>query len=188
MELDDGGWTLVWQHSYFEDLPLTTDMAYFSKYYRQCNKKASGWCNIPNKARFNPTEQMIVAYHKGTVVYAYASLFNRLIDSMWRGAILCEVDSRKIIDKITKGSMEYNQLQKMHMLLGLPLIRNHQHSMQCDTYCGSLTHLSDCRWEKYQLPSSISSQAKHVQMTLTMAIFLLNLANKTHADASLELC
>ena len=99
MEIDDGGWTLVWQHFYFEDLPLTTDMTYFSKYYQPCNITASGWCNIPNKARFNPTEQMIVAYHKGTVVYAYASLFNRLIDSMWRGAILCDADSRKIIDK-----------------------------------------------------------------------------------------
>ena len=35
---------------------LTTDMAYFSKHYRPCKTTASGWCNIPNKARFNPTE------------------------------------------------------------------------------------------------------------------------------------
>ena len=87
--------------------------------------------------------------------------------------------------------MEYNQLQKMHMLLhGVTFDKESTlHAGQnCDTYCGSLTHPSDCRWENYQLPSSISSQAKHVQMTLTMAIFLLNLANKTHADASLELC
>ena len=41
----------------------------------------------------------------------------------------------------------------------------------CDTYRGSLTHPSDCQWENCQLPSSISSQAKHVQMTMTMAIF-----------------
>ena len=32
-ELDGGGWTLVWQHSYMEDLPLNLSMAYFSEDY-----------------------------------------------------------------------------------------------------------------------------------------------------------
>jgi len=27
-EIDGGGWTLVWQHSYLEDLPLSTKMTY----------------------------------------------------------------------------------------------------------------------------------------------------------------
>ena len=172
MELDDGGWTLVWQHSYFEDLPLTTDMAYFSKYYRQCNKKASGWCNIPNKARFNPTEQMIVAYHDGTVVYAYASLFNRLIDSMWRGAILCDVDLRKIIDRCRS----HNGVQpapENHYAVGITFDKKSPTlyaGQNCDTYRGSLTHPGDCRWENCQLPSSVSSHTKHVQMTV--AIFV----------------
>ena len=94
-----GGWTLVWQHSYLEDLPLTTNMAYFSKYYKSCSAAAFGWCNIPNKARFNPTEQMIVAYHKGTVVYAYKGLFNRNIDYDWTGGIL--LDFKKIVDRCT---------------------------------------------------------------------------------------
>ena len=76
-ELDGGGWTLIWQHSYLEGLPLNFSMryVYFSEHYTPCVTRASGWCNIPNKARFNPTEQMIVAYHKGTVVYAYKGLF-----------------------------------------------------------------------------------------------------------------
>ena len=43
-----------------------------------CVTRAFGSCKIPNKARFNPTEQMIVAYHKGTVVYAYKGLFNTI--------------------------------------------------------------------------------------------------------------
>ena len=34
--LDKGGWTLVWQHSYMEDLPLTTNMTFFSDYYKPC--------------------------------------------------------------------------------------------------------------------------------------------------------
>ena len=78
-KLDDGGWTLVWQHSYMEDLPLNLSMRYFSKDYTPCVARASGWCNIPNKARFNPTEQMIVVYHKGTVCN---------IDYNWNGATL----------------------------------------------------------------------------------------------------
>ena len=98
-ELDGGGWTLVWQYSYMEDLPLKFSMRYFSEDYTPCVTRASGWCNIPNKARFNPTEQMIVAYHKGTVVYAYKGLFNRNIDYNWSGAIL--LDSKKIVDKCT---------------------------------------------------------------------------------------
>ena len=53
-----------------EDLPLNLSMRFFSEDYAPCVTRASGWCNIPNKARFNPTEQIIIAYHKGTVVYA----------------------------------------------------------------------------------------------------------------------
>ena len=153
MELDDGGWTLVWQHSYFEDLPLSTDMAYFNKYYRPCNITASVWCNIPNKARFNPTEQMIVVYHDGTVVYAYASLFNRLIDSMWRGAILCEVDLREIIDKCTwKQSNGVQPAPENAYVVGITFDKKSPTlyaGQNCDTYRGSLTHPRDCRWANF---------------------------------------
>ena len=172
MELDGGGWTLVWQHSYFEDLPLITDMAYFSTYHRPCSIKASGWCNTPNKARFNPTEQMIVAYHRGTVVYAYASLFNRLIDTMWRGAILCKVDLRKIVDRCT-SSNGVHPAPENAFVIGVTFDKkspNIHAGENCDTYRGSLTHPSDCRWENCQLPSSISSNRKHTQMTV--AIFV----------------
>ena len=94
--LDGGGWTLVWQHSYLEDLPLTTNMKFYSDFYRACVQHATSWCNIPKKARFHPTEQMTVAYYKGTVVYAYKGVFNHNIDYDWSGAIL--MDHRKIID------------------------------------------------------------------------------------------
>ena len=96
-ELDGGGWTLLWQHSYMEDLPLSQDMTFFSDYYKNYTTQASGWCNIPNKARFrDATEQLIIAYHKGTVVYAYKGLFNR---NNWSGAIL--LNFKKIVDKCT---------------------------------------------------------------------------------------
>ena len=57
-------------------------MFYYSNNYRPCVKDASheDWYNVPNKALFNPTEQMIVAYHKGTVVYANKAYFSHNID------------------------------------------------------------------------------------------------------------
>ena len=82
--------------------PLTTNMRFYSDYYRACVQHATSWCNIPNKARFHPTEQMIVAYHKGTVVYAYKGVFNRNIDYEWSGVIL--MDHRKIIDQCTANN------------------------------------------------------------------------------------
>ena len=97
-------------------------MRYFSEDYTPCVTRASGWCNIPNKARFNPTEQMIVAYHKGTVVYAYKGLFNRNIDYNWSGAIL--LDFKKIVDKCsTKNGVQ--PALKISFLLVLHLTRIH---------------------------------------------------------------
>ena len=66
-------------------LPMTVDGVYI----------------IPNKKRFNPTEQMIVAYHKGTIVYAYKGIFNYNIDHDWTGGVL--VDYKKIVDKCTRS-------------------------------------------------------------------------------------
>ena len=94
--LDGEGWTLVWQHSYMEDLPLTTNMTFFSDYFKPCTQHATSWCNIPNNARFNPTEQMIVAYRDKQVVYTYKGVFNRNIDHDWSGGSL--ISPRKISD------------------------------------------------------------------------------------------
>ena len=94
-------------------------MRYFSEDYTPCVTRASGFCNVPNKARFNPTEQMIVAYHKGTVVYAYKGLFNRNIDYNWSGAIL--LDFVTDVDLV----MVYNRLLKIPMPLVLHLISIH---------------------------------------------------------------
>ena len=71
-ELDGGGWTLVWQHSNMEDLPLNLSMRYFSKDYTPCVTRASGWCNIPNKAR------LIVAYHELQCMHTRVCLIGTL--------------------------------------------------------------------------------------------------------------
>ena len=108
MTTNGGGWTLVWKHSYMETLPLSTNMYYFSDYYKSCTTHDSGWCNIPNKKLFNPTKQMTVAYHKGTIVYAYKGIFNYNIDHDWTGGVL--VDYKKIVDKCHRSdSLMFNQ-------------------------------------------------------------------------------
>jgi len=171
MEIDDGGWTLVWQHSYLEDLPLSTRMYYFSDYYKSCTTKASGWCNIPNKARFCATELIICAYHSGTLVYCYASLFNRLIDYDWRGPILSEVDVRKIEDKCTSNNGVRPAPQNSEVV-GMTFDKRSptDYKNHCDTYRGSLTSPADCRWENCRLPSSISANNRHVQMTVAIYV------------------
>ena len=169
-ELDGGGWTLVWQHSYMEHLPLTHNMTFFSDHYNNCTTRASGWCNIPNKARFSEaTEQMIVAYHKGTVVYAYKGLLNRNIDYNWSGAIL--LDFVKIVDKCTGG----NGVQPAPVnagIIGLTFDKYspYNYKSHCDTCWSTFTSPGDCRWENCGLPSSISSITHDVQMTV--AIFV----------------
>ena len=167
-EMDGGGWTLVWQHSYMEDLPLKPSMRYFSKHYTPCVTRASGWCNIPNKARFNPTEQMIVAYHKGTVVYAYKGLFNRNIDYNWSGAIL--LDFKQIVDKCTAK----NGIQPAPGITLAGLIFDkfspYDYTNNCDTYWSSFTNPTDCRWDNCRLPTSISSKFRYVQMTVAIYV------------------
>ena len=168
-ELDDGGWTLVWQHSYMENLPLNFSMRFFSEDYTPCVTRASGWCNIPNKARFHPIEQMIVAYHKGTVVYAYKGLFNRNIDYNWSGAIL--LDFKKIVDHCTNRN-GIQPAPENTAVIGLTFDKNssYNYKASCDTYYGSFSHPTDCRWENCHPPSSISRTKQHVQMTVAIYI------------------
>jgi len=111
----EDAWMLVWKfkHSYFESLPLSTNMYYFSDYYKSCTTYDSGWCNIPNKKRFNPTEQMIITYHRGTTVYAYKGVFNYNIDHDWTGGVLA--DFKKIVDSCTRrGSPNVQPVLSTH--------------------------------------------------------------------------
>ena len=104
MSIDGGGWTFAWKHSYLQTSPLSTNMYYYSDYYKSCTTHDSRWCNIPNKKRFNPTEQMIVAHHRGTIVYAYRGIFNYNIDHDWTGGVL--VNFKKIVDTCTNKASQ----------------------------------------------------------------------------------
>ena len=99
------------------------------------------------KKRFNPAEQMIVAYHKGTIVYAYKGIFNYNIDHDWTGGIINNFT--KIID-----DCPYNK--NIHpapsaasgdvKLLGLAFDKTSPcaHQSNCDTITGSFNRPSDC--------------------------------------------
>ena len=152
-----------------EDLPLTTNIRFLSNYYKACTQHATSWCNIPNKARFNPTEQMIVAYHNKRVVYAYRGVFNRNIDYDWTGAIL--MVHSKIIDLCINN----NNVHPNPVNVWVPGITFNKHSAYTYLYGdgtirGSLTNSSDCHWRDCNLPSSISSLAYNVQMTVPIYV------------------
>ena len=132
-------------------------MYYFSDYYKACATYASGWCNIPNKKRFNPTEQMIVAYHQGTIYYAYKGVFNYNIDHDWTGGVL--VDFKKIVDLCTNDDKPNQQpapsaqaaptaQQNDPALLGLAFDKTspHDYITNYDTIYGNFDSPIDCRW------------------------------------------
>ena len=173
MTTDGGGWTLVWQQSYLETLPLTTSMYYYSDYYKSCTTHDSGWCNIPNKKRFNPIEQMIVAYHKGSIVYAYKGIFNYNIDHDWTGGVL--VDFKKIVDKCTRNQNVQpapSSHSKNYEMLGIAFdkVTPYNYLTDCDTTDTSLNSPRDCRWHNCYLPTRISSSTHNTQQTVAIYV------------------
>ena len=170
MNLDGGGWTLVWKNSFMDNLPLSDNMTHYSGYYKNCTSLVDGgWCNIPDKASFSPTEQMIVAYYNTAIVYAYKRIFNRNIDYDWSGGIL--LNFTMIVDECTSS----NGVQPAPAIDQIPGITfdkrtPYDYTSNCDTLFGPLTNPGDCRWGDCDLPSSISETQEFVQMT--MAIFV----------------
>ena len=169
MQTDGGGWSLVWKHSYTEVSPLTTDMYYHSDFFKPCTDLASGWCNVPNKIRFQPEEMMIAAYHKGTIVYAYKGTFNRNLDHDWTGATLLG-NVRAITDQCTRPGTGVPVPKHVKDLTGMVLTKQLDNADNTDTIRVSLNNPDDERWEECHLPSYISSIRLHVQMT--MAIYV----------------
>lgn len=173
MVTDGGGWTLVWQHSYLESLPLSTKMYYFSEYYKSCTTYGSGWCNVPNKKRFNPSEQMIVAYHNKEIVYAYKGIFNFNIDHDWTGGIL--VNFTKIIDKCdlvqsinVQPAPSINSVSGDERLFGLAFAKQTpwNYWKNSDTIYGSFESPTDARFFDCSQSSSLQKSQQ------TIAIFV----------------
>ena len=168
MELDGGGWTLVWKHSYMEVLPLTQDMTHFSDYYKACVGLEAGWCNVPGKADLQPQEMMLAAYHNRRVVYAYKGIFNRNVDSHWTGGIL--LNPQKIVDHCAQRNGVQPAPHSDIPGITFDKYTPHDYTVNCDTYQGFSSSPRDCRWAECRLTSSFSSSSAFVQMTMAMYI------------------
>ena len=170
MNLDGGGWTLVWKNSFMDNLPLSDNMRYYSGYYKHCISPVNGgWCNIPDKANFSPTEQMIVAYHDTDLVYAYKGIFNRNIDYDWSGGIL--LNFIMIVDECT-ASTGVQPAPAADSVPGITFDKRtpYDYYGNHNTLAGSLTSPIERRWWDCHLPSSISETQRGVQMTMTIFV------------------
>ena len=167
MELDGGGWTLVWKHSYLEVGGLTEAMKYFSSTLEPCYNLDVGWCNFPCKERLHPTEMAIAAYHEGTMVYAYKAGFNRNLDSDWRGGFL--IDPVKLVDRCTgrNGVQPAPYRGSDGSLFGLAFDKHSPNDFynNCDTIVNTLSSPRECRWHNCGPVPRHSTQ-------MTMAIYI----------------
>ena len=175
MELDGGGWTLVWKHSYREVGDLTEDMKYFSSTLEPCYNLSVGWCNFPCKERLHPTEMAIAAYHEGTMVYAYKAGFNRNIDSDWRGGVLME--PVKLMDRCRYNTDDQPTPYRTRdeSLLGLAFGKTSSGDYHDGghTLGGTLSHPYDRRWSHCGVPlSELLSEFEVYNPQMTMAIYV----------------
>ena len=160
----------MWKHSVREVGSLTEDMKYFSDYYKACTDLEVGWCNIPNKDRLNPTEMMIVAYHHKTTVYAYKGIFNKNLDWHWSGGIL--LDPKKVVDVCVLSNGVHPAPFSGNNLGGLSFdkVTPYDYRVNCDTYYGSMSSPTDCRWLDCNIPATISPSRSLTQMTVAIYI------------------
>ena len=112
---------------------------------------------------------MIVAYHKGTVVYAYKGVFNRNIDYEWSGAIL--MDHRKIIDQCTANNGVHPSPIYDHIVgITFSKYRAYNYYKNDGTVKGSPSNPIDNRWDGCELPSTISTSPRRVPLTLSIFV------------------
>ena len=102
---------------------------------------------------------MTVAYHKGTIVYAYKGIFNYNIDHDWTGGVL--VDFKKIIDTCTKsGSPNVQPAPSAKNFLGLGFDKRSPYNYvgNCDTIQGTFDSPRDCRFHDCSYPTKYNIQ------------------------------
>ena len=114
---------------------------------------------------------MIVAYHKGTVMYAYKGLFNIKEHCYnWSGGI--PLDFKQNI--CNSGVQPAPEAPENQNAAGLTFDKTSSYDCigaNCDTYGGTFVCCDECQWENCQLPISISSIPQHVQMTVAISVY-----------------
>ena len=169
MEYSGGGWSLVWKHSYRE-VTITADMYYHSSYFQPCLDIEAGWCNVPQKIRFEPDEMMIVAYHNKRVGYAYKGTFNRNIDYHWTGGTL--LNPQRIEDHCKNHNTLAPYPHPHSAVWGIAFTKSPRGKDDVN-YSDTIEAISsgDDRWEECKVKSHISPvRDDNVQMT--MAIYV----------------
>ncbi|XP_062512078.1 uncharacterized protein LOC134187908 isoform X2 [Corticium candelabrum] len=157
---------LIWKHSYLEVGNVTDDMRTFSSFDRPCTDLSVGWCNIANKDAVPGQVQVTAAYHKGQLVYAYRGERNTELGKTWRGAILN--NSSKIVDFCTNSNgVPPEPTSDGYQGLTFDKSNPGVYTGNWDTDQYQKGY-GDCRWENCGLPSTISTQFNHVQMTVAM--------------------
>ena len=170
---------MVWKHSYMEVLPLTTAMYYFSQHYRECSNMEAGWCNIPNKGHFQPTEMMIAGYHNKNVVWAYKGWFNWNIDHDWTGGVL--IEPKQVVDSCPHRSWSFgkppapstHQSGGDRRLLGIAFDKSTPDSYlaNCDTLRSTFGNPGDCRFNDCAWNTK-NSQSTIVNKQMTVVIYI----------------
>ena len=170
-DLMDRGCSLVWKHSYIQVSP-TNDMRTFSRFNKPCLDLLDGWCNVGKKECLGGSEQVTAAYHHRQLVYAYRGDRNLQLGKSWQGAILnnpfvivdrCANTDSKAVGVAPEPTSD--------SFIGVAFDKYNQrvYTGNCDTVTGG-DGKGDCRWANCQLPPSISSSTRGVQMTT--AIFV----------------
>ena len=98
---------------------------------------------------------MIVAYHQGTIVYAYKGIFNYNIDHDWSGGVL--VDYKKITDNCKNSKNIHPAPSK---LLGLAFDKHSPYNYldNSDTISGTFNSPVNCRWADCAYPRKYNAQ------------------------------
>ena len=114
---------------------------------------------------------MIVAYRRGTIVYAYKGIFNYNIDHDWTGGVL--VDFKKITDTCThSGSPNVQPAPSNHggdkSLLGLAFDKRspYDYVTNCDTIYGTINSPGECRW----YDCTLDNKLRCTQQTLAIYV------------------
>ena len=135
-------------------------MYWYSDFHKPClnlNGGSDGWCNIPRKIRFNPTEMLIAAYHKKQLVYAFKGEYNWNIDHYWHGVRLH--GSTRVIN-YCQSSPNVSPVEGYNGITGLAL----SHTIDSSGY--------DNRWVGCSLPACISGSSTYRHTQMTVAIFV----------------
>eukprot|EP00049_Salpingoeca_infusionum_P019217 m.360847 g.360847 ORF g.360847 m.360847 type:complete len:1032 (+) comp19206_c0_seq1:101-3196(+) len=168
MELDGGGWQLVWLHAYLQNGAVDESFAFFAGTDTPCTSLSANACNTPRKTAQGAVEQMTVAYNSGVPKYAYKSHLNHLLDTSYRGGIL--LDPVQVLDACTQSKgvppEPVDASQQTEAVAGVTFDKHNplKYTGNCDTdrYLGGS---KDCRWE-----NCIPDGSYHKQMTVVIYI------------------